>query len=173
MSEERWLPIPGHDGYEASNLGGVRSVDRVVVYKDGRKFRKNGRVLSVTDNGRGYRVIVLPPKVPCYAHRLVLEAFVGPCPDGMEACHNDGDQSNNRLENLRWDVKKANHADKRLHGTLPLGEMHYRAKLTESDVLEIRRRAAAGEKSRSIAKDFGMTHAPIFDIVRRKNWKHV
>jgi hypothetical protein len=41
-------------------------------------------------------------------HRLVLEAFVGPCPDGMECCHEDGDSTNNRVDNLRWDTHEAN-----------------------------------------------------------------
>ncbi|QOV97160.1 HNH endonuclease [Rhodococcus pyridinivorans] len=50
-------------------------------------------------------------------HRLVLEAFTGPCPDGMVGCHNDGDTTNNRLDNLRWDTPGANNRDKRTHGT--------------------------------------------------------
>jgi hypothetical protein len=50
-------------------------------------------------------------------HRLVLEAFVGPCPVGMQACHADGDRQNNRPGNLRWDTCKANMADKKTHET--------------------------------------------------------
>lgn len=50
-------------------------------------------------------------------HRLVLETFVGPCPEGMEACHApDYEPANNRLCNLRWDTPKANSADKKLYG---------------------------------------------------------
>ena len=45
-------------------------------------------------------------------HRVVLEAFVGPCPEGHEACHNNGNPSDNRLENLRWDTKSANALDR-------------------------------------------------------------
>lgn len=50
-------------------------------------------------------------------HRLVLEAFVGPCPDGTVGCHNDGDTTNNSVGNLRWDTPGANNRDKRTHGT--------------------------------------------------------
>ncbi|MGH8035083.1 MAG: HNH endonuclease signature motif containing protein, partial [Lysobacterales bacterium] len=50
-------------------------------------------------------------------HRLVLEAFVGPCPDGMVGCHNDGDTRNNRLSNRRWDTPGSNNRDKQVHGT--------------------------------------------------------
>ena len=51
-----------------------------------------------------------------YIHRLVLEAFVGPCPEGMETCHNNGVRTDNRLENLRWDTSSANNDDIVKHG---------------------------------------------------------
>jgi hypothetical protein len=47
---------------------------------------------------------------------LVLEAFVGPCPDGLEACHWDDDPTNNRLSNLRWDTSIANKRDMARNG---------------------------------------------------------
>lgn len=72
-------------------------------------------------------------------HRLILEAFCGPPPRGMQCCHNDGDRENNRIENLRWDTPKANKADAFLHGTVPLGEAHSSSKLTRDDVLLMRR----------------------------------
>lgn len=50
-------------------------------------------------------------------HRIVLEAWVGPCPAGLEGCHNDGDYTNNVLSNIRWDTRENNQLDKREHGT--------------------------------------------------------
>jgi hypothetical protein len=50
-------------------------------------------------------------------HQLVLEAFVGPRPRGMESCHNNGNQTDNRLVNLRWDTKSENNLDRVRHGT--------------------------------------------------------
>ncbi len=55
-----------------------------------------------------------------FAHRAVLLAFVGPCPEGMEACHNNGDPLDNRVENLRWDTRSNNTLDKVAHGTHPM-----------------------------------------------------
>lgn len=52
-------------------------------------------------------------------HRAVLLAFIGPCLDGMECCHNNGDPLDNRLENLRWDTRQANTIDKINHGKHP------------------------------------------------------
>src|SRR5688500_9997592 len=64
------------------------------------------------------------------AHFLVLTAVRGPCPNGMEGCHNNGNRADARLDNLRWDTRKNNHADKKLHGTWQAGEKHPRAVLT-------------------------------------------
>ena len=84
-------------------------------------------------------------------HRLILLAFVGPCPEGMEACHNDGNASNNNLANLRWDTHINNEKDKVLHGTNVgsrgnnKGELQGSAKLTDENVLEIRYLFASGK----------------------------
>lgn len=67
-----------------------------------------------------------------YIHRLVLETFTGPCPPGMEGCHNDGDPSNNNLDNLRWDTKEANAAD-----TLEMGRHVPAGKLDDLDRIAI------------------------------------
>lgn len=125
---ESWLPIPGHSGYEVSDLGRVRSVDRVVQTVRG-PWRYKGKLLDYkpsamrrdqadrSDHG-GYVMVRFRYKGPLqYVHRLVLEAFVGPCPESMEGCHNNGDKSDNRLENLRWDTRSSNSFDAMKHGT--------------------------------------------------------
>jgi len=54
-------------------------------------------------------------------HRFVLETFVGPCPEGMEARHLDGNPANNRLSNLCWSTHKENVRDQYKHGTAVFG----------------------------------------------------
>jgi hypothetical protein len=49
-------------------------------------------------------------------HRLVMLAFVGPCPDGLNVCHNDGVATNNVLGNLRYDTPSSNSQDRVRHG---------------------------------------------------------
>lgn len=106
-------------------------------------------------------------------HRLVLEAFVGPCPDGMECCHNNGDPADNRLENLRWDTISSNRADRIKHGTAVMGENHPAAKLRDVDVREIRRLVREGRRCREIAQAFGVSEGTIQQIASRRIWKYV
>ena len=49
----------------------------------------------------------------------VLEAFVGPCPPGLEACHGNDVADDNRLENLRWDTRTENQLDRVRNGIHP------------------------------------------------------
>jgi hypothetical protein len=121
MTEEQWKAIDKYENYyEVSSHGRVRSVDRVV--KDSHEtitgVRKiSGRILSPAPNrgGSGYLKVVLckDSKPRTFdVHRLVLETFIGPPPDEMQGCHTDGNNKNNKLENLRWDTIVNNMADK-------------------------------------------------------------
>jgi hypothetical protein len=121
------------DGYEVSTVGRVRSLDRVVISQRRvrtaagrarsmpREFRQawKGQLLSANRHIQGYPVVTLGGRGSVRVHRLMLETFVGPCPDGMEACHHDDDRRNNRLANLRWDTRRANQQDKLRNGRNP------------------------------------------------------
>lgn len=111
MTEEKWRPVVGYAGaYEVSDAGRVRSVDR----RDMRGRFIKGRVLKVRllPNGRPRITLALDgSRVDAYTYRLVLEAFQGPCPPGMEALHWDDDISNNTLANLRWGTRTENMRD--------------------------------------------------------------
>ena len=124
---EEWRPIPGWEGaYEASSFGRVRSVDRTIVVRNPggvlgpRRFR--GRVLRAGRIKNGYYLVSFTgpgrKREYRYVHDLVLLAFVGPKPAGLEVCHNDGTRDNNRLENLRYDTRQANAQDRWKHGTM-------------------------------------------------------
>lgn len=121
-TQEQWRPVVGFEGlYEVSNCGRVRSLDRLVKSSLGRKRKSAGRILKPwTSNRGGYLVLKLAKdseKRKALVQVLVLEAFVGPRPDGMVCCHNDGDATNNHLSNLRWDTYSANNHDLVKHGT--------------------------------------------------------
>lgn len=108
-----WVPAPGYEGiYEVSNDGRVRRS------RAGRGTRA-GHVLSGRPTKNGYIQVFLRKDGVSKnesVHRLVLSAFIGPAPEGTEACHNDGNPSNNHISNLRWDTHLANQSDILRHG---------------------------------------------------------
>lgn len=119
---EQWLPVPGYEGYyEVSDLGSVRSLPRVTNGSFNGTRRLSGRVLRPVLGGPdGRRLVVLYRDGEGRSHfiyPIVLTAFVGPRPAGMEACHSDGDCTNDRLSNLRWDTPSSNILDAVEHGT--------------------------------------------------------
>lgn len=107
-------------------------------------------------------------------HHVVLEAFVGPRPPGMEGCHNDGDFTNNRPRNLRWDTHKSNGEDMIAHGKSTRGEKNTQSKLTAADVRSIRSEYARGGISLTeLGRRHGVSQPCISLIVHRKIWKHL
>lgn len=121
--KEIWKTVPGYQGYyEVSDQGNVRSLDRVVGHKlYGRQVLK-GQPLRAGDTGDGHLKVSFSKdgiEKSYFVHRLVLETFVGPCPEGMEACHENGQPADNRLANLSWGTKSKNMRDIVRHGTHP------------------------------------------------------
>lgn len=172
-SSEIWKPIPGYEGlYEASSYGRIRSLDKswksrfaVAIFP--------GRVLVQIEKKNGYLVVSLSknnkPK-QLLVHRLVLSAFDGECPSGMEACHKNGVRSDARIENLRWDTRKLNHQDKKLHGTYQIGEKASNVKLTDEIVRSIRTMNLTPVQAQ---KEFGLSRTNAKRIVRFESWKHI
>lgn len=184
-SLEYWRDVPGYQGrYRISDLGRVASHPRIIVRSNGAPQTVKGRILSLSYGGLRPNLYLRDsngvPSIKIIA-RLVLETFVGPCPERMEACHfPDYTPSNNCLSNLRWDTRRANAQDMVLHGRSTKGrdglkgEANGAASLTEDSVREIRK--LYEEKKRNqmeLAKMFGVTQAMISLICLRRNWKHL
>ena len=158
---EEWKNVVGFEGiYEVSNHGQVRSKITNKIKKQTIDKKTNRFYLGLWVNNK--QTIVKP-------HRLVLDAFVGKCPDGMECCHNDGNPFNNHLSNLRWDTPKNNHADKIKHGTTNRGERCAKAKLTLEQVNKIR---ADNRLQKEIAKEYGVQQSLISRIKNGVRWQH-
>lgn len=119
---ERWLPVPGYEGlYEVSDLGRVRSLDR--IDSAGRRLR--GAIMQTTshgrisDDGRSYQTLTLSregEKCKVSVHRLVAHAFLGTPAEGQMVRHLNGLRDDNRPENLAWGTGTENNLDIVLHG---------------------------------------------------------
>lgn len=106
--------------YQVSDDGHAKSLERVVVRSSGSPLTVAERIMCPQPDYKGYMRLRLSRPglgVTGKVHRLVTLAFVGPCPDGMEVCHNNGRKTDNRLENLRYDTSSASGLDKIRHGT--------------------------------------------------------
>ena len=128
--------------------------------------------------GNRYVVVCLRPepggKVRClYVHRIVLEAFIGACPPGMESLHIDGNTANNNVRNLHWGTPLENSEDADRHGSRPRGSENRQAKLVEDEIPTIRKLYADGLSQHEIAELFGLTQSVIGQIVRGERWTHV
>lgn len=119
-TQEQWRPVAGYEGhYEVSDQGRVRSLDRVVQRRGCAPFTKQGKLLTPSPSKTGHMRVALTKDGNLkfqYVHRLVLAAFTGPCPDGMEACHWNDNPADNRLTNLRWATRSGNLHDRTRNG---------------------------------------------------------
>lgn len=115
---ETWKDIPGYEGYyQVSDLGNVRSLDRVVKAGNG-SFVKRGQLLKPAIRKSGHlQVRLYRNGSRCVeVHTLVGSAFIGPRPVGYEVCHNNGIPSDNRLHNIRYGTQSENTRDMVKHG---------------------------------------------------------
>ena len=103
METEIWKDIKGFEGlYQVSNLGRVKSVERYIETKNGKKQHWNEKLIASCDNGKGYKTVYLRKNGKTYmkyVHRLVGESFLGNV-KSYDINHKDFDRSNNKLSNL-------------------------------------------------------------------------
>lgn len=178
-NQEVWKPIPDFPGYEVSNYGNIRTYWKKISF--GRKGTKHiladfPQKIRKPGINKGRYQIPLYKNNKCFSfqvHRLVMLAFVGPCPDGLEVCHNDGNSLNNHISNLRYDTRSNNHKDKYLHGTMPYGEKSTLSKLTVEQVMKIINLHKNGLTQTAIATQFNVSDTLIWKIVHRKAWLHL
>lgn len=173
-----WRVVPSFPNYEISNEGQIRRCKQTrsgLASKPGyvmKQHEDSGYLATWLTHGGANKFV--------YVHRLVLEAFVGPCPKGLECNHKNLDRHDNTIENLEWISHSENVKHAYRHGCggghggeVPQirGEKHPKAKLTEAEVLKIRERSAEGESGYSIAKDYPIVSSgTVADIIAGRSW---
>jgi hypothetical protein len=168
---EEWIDIPGYEGmYQVSDKGAVRS------FKKNRGYMPP-RILKLTQNKNGYKSVTLcrnGDERNIEVQRLSLLSFEGPCPDGMQACHNNGHPWDNRRCNLRWDTPRNNQFDRRAHGTMINGSNVNHSKLTAEQVIEMRcLRYLYGYTYGKLAVIFNINRSNACRICNGEMWKHI
>jgi hypothetical protein len=152
-------PVPGLPPTWAHPSGTIWVEDRSTgsaVWKQIKSHPTKKGYLQVPVCGRKY-----------YVHRLVLLAFVGPCPAGMQCCHENDKHDDNRLENLRWDTPKANSRDAKRNGLVPHGPLPQTRKLTDEMMPLIRQLRKEGWSLRRLGHRFSVSDVAILKSLRR------
>jgi hypothetical protein len=172
MPEFRELTV--FPGYRVSNYGVAESCRR--PGPGVRRLSESWHQLTwVIDKATGYARVTLRrdgKSIHVAIHTLVLNAFVGPCPSGMECLHDDGNKLNNRLDNLSWGTRKANQEDRIRHGTSNRGTKQGRAILNDAQVLEIVRlwKTDLSWTMPRLAEEFHTKKSTIQQILNGYNW---
>lgn len=170
---EWWLSVVGFEGkYEVSNLGRVRSLFKGSRF--GSRPRKTPLLLTPQPNTGGGHLRVKLTKdghtIGALVHVLVLAAFRGPCPEGQEGCHDDGDTANNVLGNLKWGTHAENMQDMVRHGRSTKGERSGRARMSELQVRDMKLRLKSGQRRRQVAKDMKLDFSLVDNVARGRAW---
>jgi len=181
--EENWLPVLNYEGlYEVSDLGRVRSLDREVWNPAYSCYQtRKGRIIKqykIGHEGNKYFAVNLSKEglaKHTKVHIMVLEAFLCPRPAGLYGLHGDKGRFDNSLPNLSWGTHSQNMGDDRLRdGTLPFGENHGSAKLTNDKVLEIYRLAWEGNLTqKEIAEMFNVSSMNVSYIKNGKTQSRI
>ena len=171
-SDEEFREIPGFSDYRIGSNGTVisRKVERSRKIGPWRKMavkhwpENKYCVTTLLSDLRKYKTFLI--------HHLVLEAFVGPRPEGTLGRHLNDIPEDNKASNLAWGTTKDNYEDALANKRINVGEVSYQAKLTNADVAEIRRLAPT-MKYRDIGDKYGLSEKYVAGIVCRSRWKHV
>ena len=168
--QETWKPIANRPLFEVSNFGRIKYLE----HRSPRGHRIKERICKQSRLQNGYLTVssLQGSKFGALVHRQVAAAFI-PNPDVKpQVNHKDGNKENNHVSNLEWSTGSENvrHAHNTGLKEAVRGSDNGQAKLTESDVVQIRN---SSETQRVLAARYGVSKKQISRIKRRLLWRHV
>lgn len=180
MEEEIWKPIPNYEGlYEVSNLGRVKSLERVVYLPKRKIFRKlKERFLRLNPSSDWYPIVSLHKKSKVevkQVHKIVGLLFVKN-PDNLPYLnHINGIKTDNRSTNLEWCTHLFNMRHAFTTGLIPNGERNHKAKLTDQKVRAIKRLLKINPKTnqKALSEKLNISRSVINAIAKGRKWKYV
>lgn len=163
---ESWKPVKDFPLYRVSNYGRIKS------FWSGRWTILNG---TVTTNGYVHQPLKHLITKIMTVHSIVLEAFVGPRPEGMQCNHKDGNKTNNSLSNLEWVTQSENALHAIKNGLQPLcrGESHGKAKWKDGEIWLLKKMLYHGVAKSIICKMFKMGIRNVNRIAHGDRWGHI
>lgn len=171
VSHMEWRVASRFPTFEVSEYGDVRRIG--TASRIAGQIDPDGYIRYSLTREDGVRVTI-------FAHRLVLETFVGPAPSPEHvAAHGNGSRIYCHHSNLRWATPQENHDDRVFHGNTPSGVRNPRAQITEADVQDIRReyraikRRGSGRRVAELDLKYGLCRGQIIRIASGQSWSHI
>jgi hypothetical protein len=172
-TDEIFKKIPGFNDYKVSNLGRVMSFHR----------DPNGLIKKLNENKNGYLYLTTynakstnKKKIIRKISRIIYEVFIGKIDPGMHIAHLNGNKKDNRLSNLKQCSKKENEWHKRARGTMPFGSRCKFSKLTDKEVINIRKIFNTHSKLselKELSIRLNVSLRTIQNIILKRTWPHI
>ncbi len=159
--EEQWRPILKFPNYEVSNLGNFRNAKTHRLLTIHQNIKTGRRFICPSINGKQTTVVTTP---------LVVAAWIGPRPEGLQIDHIDGNKANERIDNLEYVTQQENiqrSFRNGQHGEYPYNQGSHRF-LTEVDYAEVKAMWKAGLSQVKIGKKLGINNATVSKILSGK-----